>query len=141
MIPRGIRNNNPGNIESGEDWKGLRRIRTDPRFAEFQTMEYGIRALAKIMLSYDRLYGVDTVRRIVARYAPAADGNDVSSYVGDIARQMRVHPDQAIDLDDRATLVDLIAAISRHENGRRDDSTDWLDDERIAAGVDMALKG
>lgn len=141
MIPRGIRNNNPGNIESGEDWKGLRRVRTDPRFAEFQTMEYGIRALAKIMLSYDLVHGIDTVRRIVARFAPSADGNDVSGYVAHVARQMRIHPDQALDMEDRATLEELVAAIVRHENGMRADGTDWLDGGQIAAGVDMALKG
>lgn len=35
--PRGIRNNNPGNIRWGDDWKGLvpKEQRTDKAFCQF----------------------------------------------------------------------------------------------------------
>ena len=49
---RGIRNNNPLNIEAGENWQGLKG--TDGRFAIFETAEHGIRAAARILRTYAR---------------------------------------------------------------------------------------
>ncbi len=61
---RGLRNNNPGNIEASKSnpWEG--QIGSDGRFATFATPEHGIRALGKNMLSYQR-QGYDTVSEIV----------------------------------------------------------------------------
>ena len=52
--PRGIRNNNPGNIECGSPWQGLRpqNERTDNRFAQFADQVFGIRALACVLITY-----------------------------------------------------------------------------------------
>ncbi|MFU2316820.1 hypothetical protein [Rahnella sp. PCH160] len=51
---RGLRNNNPGNIEASDanPWEG--QIGSDGRFAKFETPEHGIRALGKNLLSYQR---------------------------------------------------------------------------------------
>ena len=44
--PRGIRNNNPGNIRrNGDPWQGLAKDQTDREFFTFQSAVYGIRAL------------------------------------------------------------------------------------------------
>lgn len=45
--PRGIRNNNPGNIRWGSDWKGLKKDgkQQDPSFCIFKTPEYGNRIM------------------------------------------------------------------------------------------------
>lgn len=46
MEPRGLRNNNPGNIRTTKDrWQGLRPQQTDPAFFQFTEMRYGYRAL------------------------------------------------------------------------------------------------
>lgn len=68
--PRGIRNNNPGNIRWGSDWKGLKKDgkQQDPSFCIFKTPEYGIRALAKLLRNYKQLYGLNTPRKIISRY-------------------------------------------------------------------------
>ena len=73
--PRGIRNNNPGNIRWGSDWKGLKKDgkQQDPSFCIFETPEYGIRALAKLLRNYQRLYGLNTPYRIISRYAPPTE--------------------------------------------------------------------
>lgn len=64
QTPRGIRNNNPGNIRWGDDWKGLvpKDQRTDKSFCQFTTPEYGIRAMIIILRNYQRKYGLDTVK-------------------------------------------------------------------------------
>lgn len=54
--PRGIRNNNPGNIRWGENWQGLKKDgkERDSSFCVFESPEYGIRALAKILINYKK---------------------------------------------------------------------------------------
>ena len=54
-IPRGIRNNNPGNIRwSNDQWKGLipKDQASDKAFCVFRSPEYGIRAMARILRKY-----------------------------------------------------------------------------------------
>ena len=41
-IPRGIRNNNPGNIRHGNDWQGISKEQPDPAFCTFVSPEYGL---------------------------------------------------------------------------------------------------
>ena len=43
---RGMRNNNPLNIIKSEkiNWQGEVKPSTDPNFAQFETLEYGLRA-------------------------------------------------------------------------------------------------
>ena len=49
MKPRGIRNNNPGNIrKSNVKWQGLAAEQTDGAFYQFTRPEYGIRALCRV---------------------------------------------------------------------------------------------
>lgn len=56
MTARGIRNNNPGNIRWGDEWKGLvpETQRTDKSFCQFKSAEYGIRAMIIILRNYQR---------------------------------------------------------------------------------------
>lgn len=61
-IPRGIRNNNPGNIRHSDQWKGLTPEQPDPDFCTFSTPEYGIRAMGVILLNYQRKHGLKTIR-------------------------------------------------------------------------------
>ena len=74
---RGMRNNNPGNIrQTSIKWLGEEDYSTpgvtddDPSFEEFDTMEYGIRALGRLLRNYQRLYGLETIHQIINRYAP-----------------------------------------------------------------------
>ena len=63
MVARGIRNNNPGNIRHGEKWEGLSDKQTDSSFCIFVSPEYGIRALAKVLLTYYKKYQLNTVKK------------------------------------------------------------------------------
>lgn len=112
-LPRGIRNNNPGNIEHGDNWLGLAGEQSDERFVTFKEPEYGIRAMSKIFDSYARR-GVDTVREIIGTWAPAGE-NDVDAYVASVARRSGLRPGQKITTDgERAALIE---AMIHHENG------------------------
>ncbi len=112
--PRGIRNNNPGNIQKGAGFDGEVEG-NDPRFATFATPEDGIRAIGMNLLTYQRQHGLDTVQGILNRWAPTSE-NDTGAYVRQVARALGVEPNQQLDLSDPATLTGLTAAIIRHEN-------------------------
>lgn len=115
---RGERNNNPGNIrKSTANWQGKIVPSTDPSFEQFDTPENGIRALAVVLRNYQKIYGLNTVRGIVNRWAPPTE-NDTDSYVNAVARDMGVSADETISLYNPTTLFDLVKATIKHENGR-----------------------
>lgn len=116
--PRGIRNNNPGNIRWGDDWKGLvpKSQRTDKDFCQFITPEYGIRAMIVILRNYQRKHGLNTISGIINRWAPTNE-NNTQAYIDSVAKSTGVTPDQSIHTDDSRFMMKLLQAIIRHENG------------------------
>ncbi len=131
MTPRGIRNSNPGNIELGSDkWQGLSADQTDGRFAQFDSPEYGIRAMAKVLGNYQVKHGLNTPREMIGRWAPAGE-NDVGSYAASVAKNSGLDPDAPIDLSRDGAA--LIAAMIQHENGQQP-----YDQATISKGIQMA---
>jgi hypothetical protein len=130
---RGLRNNNPGNIEASSEnpWEG--QAGSDGRFAKFETPEHGIRALGKNLLSYQR-QGYDTVSEIVNRWAPASDGNDTDSYIKALCGALGIGANDQVDMSNPRTLAALCAGIVKHENGSQPYTT-----EQLGAGVSAAL--
>lgn len=132
--PRGIRNNNPGNIEgTSTQWQG--QTGTDGRFATFDTPEAGIRALARNLLTYQERHGLDTVAGIIGRWAPP-DENDTGAYVRAVSAALGVQAGDRLNLRDPALLERLTAAIVQHENGAQPYPA-----EVLRAGIDQALGG
>lgn len=125
-LPRGIRNNNPGNIrKSPENWLGLAPDQTDPAFFVFTDAKYGIRAAARILKNYQKKYGLNTVKKIITRWAPTIE-NDTESYINHVASSLGVRVDEQIDLSDKSFLLPLVRTIFRHENGTMPYSMDEL---------------
>lgn len=112
---RGVRNNNPGNIRHSKDkWRGLAPVQTDTAFFVFLEAKWGVRALGKILLTYNRKYGLNTVRGLIDRWAPPVE-NDTNSYVAAVAKALIIAPDTEISVPTR--LPALATAIIHHENG------------------------
>lgn len=122
-ITRGIRNNNPGNIDFNKtnNWVGqlgleLQVGRATPRFARFDTPENGIRALGKLLQTYFNKHRLTTVRAILTRYAPALE-NDTGAYIAAVATRCGLGPDEQIrNIKDARVLGGLMHAIIKHEN-------------------------
>lgn len=140
---RGLRNNNPGNIDyhASNPWLGLDKDKpSDGRFCRFISPEYGIRAMARVLKNYtkrDGLHGVggpgiDTVREVINRWAPPSE-NVTSAYVEQVAKALGVKPDTPINIADRAVMLLLVESIIKHENGIQPYS-----DELLLTGIDMA---
>lgn len=130
---RGIRNNNPGNLEFSKTnpWSG--QTGDDGRFAKFETPEHGIRALGRNLLSYQR-QGIDTVSDIINRWAPPSDNNNTDAYIKAVCAQLGVTADQQLDASNPDTLKALCAAIIHHENGSQPYS-----DQQLSTGVSAAI--
>lgn len=141
MKTRGERNNNPGNIDRNHiKWKGMSPDQSgDARFIVFTSAVWGIRALARNLLTYSTLYpegtpgDIDTVREIVNRWAPPVE-NDTGAYVKSVASAVGVGADDPIDVTDEELMCRLVKAIIRHENGRV-----VYEDDLILDGVQRAL--
>ncbi len=128
-ISRGIRNNNPGNIDFNprNDWQGQIGIEegvTKPRFARFDAPENGIRALAKLLINYRGkdgmpgvgLQGIDTVRETINRWAPSVE-NNTEAYIKQVSAAAGVMPNESITIRDSRVLLAVVTAIIKHENG------------------------
>lgn len=132
-VARGIRNNNPGNLEASDSnpWQG--QTGSDGRFAKFETPEHGIRALGRNLISYQK-QGIDTVNDIINRWAPPEDNNDTASYIQAVCAQLGVEPNQPVNASDPDTLKALCAAIIHHENGEQPYNA-----QQLSTGVNAAL--
>jgi hypothetical protein len=137
-LTRGERNNNPGNIRiSGSAWRGKIPVaqNTDGAFEQFTDMLYGVRALGKTLLNYQRVHGLKTVAQIISRWAPGHE-NPTDSYVTHVANALGVSPSASINLSYPDTLEKLARAIMRFENGRL--STALIPDSVIREGIAKA---
>ena len=133
MTPKGIRLNNPGNIEKGLNWKGLADIQPDERFAAFISPEYGIRAICKLLMTYNKKYRIKTITGIVSRYAPSHE-NPTDAYIKNLSLWTGYGAKESLDLTDVIVLAKLAKAITRQENGM----VPW-DDETYLEGAKLAL--
>lgn len=116
MKSRGYRNCNPGNIRKGDKWQGMAEVQNDPAFVVFISMEFGYRALCKLLRNYYNRYNCTNVRDIISRYAPANE-NHTQTYIATVCKRMGVRPDQKLSFSNGTHLRDLMAAISFVENG------------------------
>ena len=143
--PRGIRNNNPGNLEHSANnaWKGLadREQMTDEqaaesRFCVFTDPRYGIRAIAKLMQSYQKRYKLRSIAEIFQRYAPRQDNNDTRAYADAVAKAVGVSVNETISVRDYETIKKMVTAIIQHENGIQPYPVDLIEDGIAMAGID-----
>ena len=80
-MKRGTRNNNPANIKlTALNWRGKvpNSENTDGTFEQFTDMEYGIRALYRLLVTYVNKYNLRTVDEIIDRYAPAGENSEAA---------------------------------------------------------------
>lgn len=136
---RGYRNKNPGNIDWNERNKWQGQIGKEPgansRFAVFESHEYGIRALAMLLTTYQDRYGLRTVRALINRWAPPNE-NSTDAYVSGVARMVGIDPDtERVDLHTYAHLRPMVAAIITHELGGQPYPDAVIDEGLRRAGV------
>ena len=96
-LPRGLRNCNPGNIRINSDlFQGEIRPSKDKSFKQFETMAYGYRSVFRILSNYRKNYGLDTIRKMIGRWAPENE-NDTDAYVKAVSDYAGIPADDPIN--------------------------------------------
>lgn len=113
---RGERNNNPGNIRHGSKWQGLSAQQTDKDFCQFVSPEYGIRAIYKLLQTYQTKYKLNTVESIIDRYAPPNE-NNTAGYINRAAKDIGVSVNESINVSSKPVAIALATAIVGVELG------------------------
>ncbi|MFY2599312.1 phage tail tape measure protein [Achromobacter xylosoxidans] len=121
--PRGIRNNNPGNLVYVGQTGASKEA--NGRFATFSSAQEGLNALASQLRRYGQR-GLNSIQSIVNTYAPASE-NNTGAYANYLAQKMGIDTDTQFDVNsDPAALAALIRGIVEYENGRNPYSNDMI---------------
>ena len=128
--PRGIRNNNPGNLRS---WGDTPRV---DGFARFATPEAGLAAMIKNLQVQQSKHGLNTIAGIIGKWAPSSE-NETGSYVNSIAKQTGFGAHQPLDLTDKRTVAPLISSMIRHEGNSAGYSKDMVEKAVTTVVVDF----
>lgn len=115
--PRGIRNNNPGNLNYAGQAGATMEGGEGGRFAVFESMQHGVAALYKQLQLYFKR-GINTLSSIVKTYAPASDNNNVDAYISALTKATGKGANEVLDSGDTATIARLMKGIVDHENGK-----------------------
>ena len=146
--PRGIRNNNPGNIDRNpaNKWQGVMprermnaEQRAEPRFEVFQTPAWGIRALARVLITYQDKHSLVTVAGLIHRWAPPTE-NNTGAYARQVAKAIGISPGDRVNTHDYRQLRPMVEAIIKHENAGWSYPADVIDEGLQLAGVVKPVK-
>ena len=106
-MSRGIDNCNPGNIRrSRVSYKGEVHPSQDKAFKQFESMEWGYRAMFVLLDTYRVRYGLCTLRE-----------NHTALYIDAVSDVTGIDPDEPLNTRCREDMVPVVAAMSRVENG------------------------
>lgn len=116
-LPRGLRNNNPGNIRrSAVRYKGECAEGDGDGFRRFESMAYGYRAMFMLLHTYALRYGCRTIEAMISRYAPPSE-NDTAAYIRRVSRSVGIDARTAVDTTDGTVMPRIVGAMSAVENG------------------------
>jgi len=104
---------NPGNVRFYSGFSGLAGQKNG--FAIFKNEGFGYKAIYSIISTYLVKYGLNTISKIGARYAPPSE-NQTSTWVNIVSQVSGIGPNQIITSSD---FYRIIAGIVRIENSVR----------------------
>lgn len=116
--PRGIRNNNPLNIRIGNDWQGEKLPNTDGSFEQFTEMKWGLRAGFLLLRNYINKYGLNTIEKIIKRWAPSNE-NNTKEYIRRVCNHTGLESTTTLDASNSCQMIVLVEAMCVVENGQK----------------------
>ena len=128
---------NPGNLKKigdWQNWQGLAEDQPDASFLAFKAPEWGIRALARTLITYRDKRGAGTVRKIIERYAPNTE-NPTETYIANVAKALGVGEDDDIDVQRYEIADPLVKVIIKQEQGSQPYSQATIDEGLRMAGI------
>ncbi len=112
---------NPGNIKHGNAWLGETEAPLHKTFESFESTVYGYRAMYKVLATYHKDYGIDTVAGILNRYSPTSE-NLTGSYIVFVTEELDIDPLTKLDFEDYHLMKRLMIAMVKYEGN-------WIGDE------------
>jgi len=112
-----IKNNNPGNIRrvQGQKWQGeIIPSPFVPGFSSFVSLEYGYRALLKLLNNYIGK-GFNNIEKIITRWAPPSE-NNTAAYIDWIEKDTGIGRHRVLFAGDFYTLAKIAKSISEIEH-------------------------
>ncbi|MBC8946790.1 hypothetical protein [Xenorhabdus indica] len=131
-IPRGIRNNNPGNLTAAPNNVG-KDYGNNHVYVKFDTAHDGLSAMARqLMLDAER--GLNNITSLLYKYAPPRAGNNTPAYIDSVSKQIGYGPHQPINMHDPKELKKVMGAMIVVEN-----KSNPYSDEQMNAGINDAI--
>lgn len=114
--PRGIRNNNPGNIvfNSANNWVG--QIGSDGTFVKFDNFNNGLRAAFILLRNYCLVNQLCTITKVIAKWAPAPVNNP-AAYAATVASRTGIAVGATFDVNNSTQMIKIMRGIISVENG------------------------
>ncbi len=84
---------NLGNIRPGSAWQGM--TGTQNNFCVFENWTWGTRAMLITLRTYYNKYGLNSIIKILNRYAPATE-NSTSSYINFVAKTTNIPAEMVV---------------------------------------------
>lgn len=138
-VSRAQRNLNPGNLRPlarNQKWVGQIGIDIFPGgpFVKFQTAGLGFRALIILLRNYYRKHNLNTIEKIISRYAPIEE-NDVNGYIRAVERNTGFARNASLNVVSPNIMLSLVVAIARHEAG----NIWWNSSDLLSGAVSAGL--
>lgn len=134
-LPRGLRDNNPGNIRPSIRYQWNGQIGTENNYVVFQDIEHGIRAMCKDLMSKINR-GLNTLTKYIPVYAPPSDNNNTQGYINRVSKSTGIEPKAILDTN-QDTVFKLVKAHIAVEVG--DHYAGLITDDMIHAGINLAF--
>lgn len=105
--------NNPGNIRCNRELKGVVDCNAKG-FSIFESENAGIKAIHSLLKVYYNKYGLNTISKIISRYAPSTE-NQTGIYIDFVAQKSGFGKNQILEIPD---LKYLIKSLIKMESGK-----------------------
>jgi hypothetical protein len=105
--------NNPGNIRCNRELKGVVDCNAKG-FSIFESENAGIKAIHSLLKVYFNKYGLNTITKIISRYAPSTE-NQTRIYIDFVAQKSGYGKNQILEIPD---LKYLLKSLIKMESGK-----------------------
>ena len=130
---RGLRNNNPGNLNYVGQAGATKESGSNGRFAVFGTAQAGLDALANQLRIYNAR-GISTISAIIKKYAPENE-NNTAAYIDSVSKKLGIGASDKINFKDPKQMTGMMDAIIRVENSKNPYTTEMLAKAASSAGA------
>lgn len=114
----GYRNRNPGNVryDGASRWDGMVGNPRQNDFIQFENDHYGIRSVARNVLTQYERGDYNTISGLLNRYAPR-NQNNTQAYINHLTNVLGIGADEALDMNNPEVLDAIVPIIITHETG------------------------